>query len=386
MNAEIVRITDGSFIHTTAYPTARTWHRDGRRVFVESRTPELDGNITAEVEWQISLVDVETRASEPIAEVLVEDTSGYVHPKLDRPSGYHFDYAPEANVLIHYDATFHNIYLVDVETRRSARVVHEPEGRINCPPSIFPDGTRAVYSVLYPAVRSRFIGDFVSVIFAVDLDPVRLEAVSDPWIVTAYPARLVESAMYKMPMGVFVNHQQINPRDKDHFCYSHEFRGVKPDGSLELTRMWQNVAGIDKPVYRPRPGESQTHEVFGPLGKSLYSADTLGVSRVDFATGQRQMIYEFDGVYSPLHITVSPDEKWIVGDLQYMDDTHEHNCCGGGLILIEVATGRCEPLCKFTAGRTHPRHIHPNFSPDGAKVAFTLADGSASQVAVIALG
>ncbi len=383
MSTEMRVITSGRGISTTAYPTSRTWHRDGKRVFFESCQLDPDGNIPMAGTWEIGLVNIETLENEPVTTVLPEEEAALAHP-ANQPSSYHFDYAPDANVLIHYSSTAQSMHLVDVETRRSARIVHEPDGRINCPPSIFPDGTRAVYEVLYPITRNRFIGDLISVIFAIDLDPVKLEAVNEPWVVTAYPARLVESALYKMPMGVFVNHQQINPRDRNPFCYSHEFRGVKPDGSLELTRMWQNVEGIDKPVYRPKPGEHQTHEVFGPLGKLLYSADTNGVSAVDFATGERRMVYEYDGTHRPSHITVSPDEKWVVGDT-YSSGEPDDDCCGGGLILIEAATGRCEPLCTFPAGRRHPRHIHPNFSPDGRHVAFTVADGPGSQVAVVEL-
>lgn len=377
-------ITRGPRVHTTAYPTARTWHCDCRRVFVESCELEPDGTIAPAPTWRIDLVDVETHEVEPVTTVAPEDGVAYAHP-AGQPSSYDFDYAPEADVLIHYDSTAHNLYMVDVETRRSMKVHHEPDGRMHCPPSIAPDGTRAVFGVLYPAVRTRVIGDLISVIFAIDLDPVKLEACGEPRIVTAYPARLVESALYKMPMGVFVNHQQINPRDKDHFCYSHEFRGAKPDGSLELTRMWQNVGGLDKPVYVPKPGEHQTHEVFGPLGRSLYSADTNGVSAVDFATGERRMIYEYDGALRPSHISVSPDEKWIVGDRYTQQDCGD-DCRGGGLILIEAASGKCELVCEFPAGSRHPRHIHPNFSPDGRHIAFTIADGPYSQVAVTEVG
>ena len=54
-----------------------------------------------------------------------------------------------------------------------------------------------------------------------------------------------------------------------------------------------------------------------------------------------------------------------------------------GVLLVDIETGEQRILCRFPRHQKHPGHPHPNFSPDGTKIAFTLADGDYSQVAVV---
>lgn len=376
MTAELNYITGFPGFNTTAYVTCRTWSADSESIFVETDS-------SAPGDKQILQVNISTLESRHLATIATEDESLYEYPEIDKTSVYHFDYAPGAGVIVYFDILAHNLYLLDVKAGESKRVLHEDKGNIHCPPSITADGTRVVYTVLYPSIPNKHFGPFTSVLFSLDLDPVKLEPVGEPQIITVYPARLVEKAFYKMPKGIFMNHPQVNPKNRDHFCYSHEFRGVPPDGSLVLIRCWQNIDGLDKPVYRPQVGEWQTHEIIGSSGKNLYFVDTLGVSSVDFETGERRKIYEFDGVYNPSHISVSPDEKWICADLLIESELDENDCYESGLMLIDVETGEYECLCRFKRGRSHPRHPHPIFSPDGKKIAFTVADGPYSQVAYV---
>jgi hypothetical protein len=212
--------------------------------------------------------------------------------------------------------------------------------------------------VLFRSAPNRFLGAITSVVFALDVDPTTLEAVAEPKIITTWPGRMVEAIKGRGPNGVIVNHSQVNPKDPDHYCYAHEFGGVRTDGSLLLTRCWENRHGIDRPLDVP----------------------------IDLATYEKRQICP-DSDLRPSHITVSPDEKWIAADKWGGDQPAEDGLFNSGIILIEAATGKLELICTFLRGAGHPRHPHPNFSPDGTKIAFVVSDGpDTSQVAYVDIG
>jgi hypothetical protein len=376
-------VTSEPCLNTIGYPTCRTWSADGKWLFIESTRPRPDGTTGHQHERQLLKVSIETGEAVHLATLEVEDTKQYGVGQVGASSQYHCDCAPEADVLVYYDMTGHNMYLLDVATGKSNRILHEAEGTIGDPPAITPDGTRVVYYVLFRSLPNRFLGGVTSVIFALDVDPKTLEAAGEPKVITAWPSRLHPALAHRGPNGVIVNHSQVNPKDKDHYCYAHEFGGARTDGSLLLTRCWENRDGIDRPLDIPVNLEGQTHEVIGPLGTSLYFVENWHVSAVDFASYQKRKICD-DSPLRPSHITVSPDEKWIAADKWGGDEPPQDGLYPSGIILIEVATGKVELICHFLRGPSHPRHPHPNFSPDGTKIAFVVADGpETSQVAYV---
>jgi len=376
-------VTSSDSSNTIAYPTCHTWSSDGRWLFIESNRPRPDG-AKVPIERQLLKVSAESGEVVNLARMEVEDTKQYGAAQFGCSSQYHFDFAPKANVLVYYDMTGHNMYLVDVATGKSNRILHEPEGTIGDPPSISPDGTRVVYYVLFRSIANRFLGGCTSVIFALDVDPKTLEAIGTPKIITAYPGRLYPEDRQILPGGQLVNHCQINPTNKDHYCYAHQYMKVRPDGSADLSRCWENVDGVDRPVDVCKPGVWQTHEVIGPFGKTLYIVERWNIVSVDFASRTKRRIYENTEGHNPCHISVSPDEKWIVADMWNSNEADADGLYPSGLLLVSVETGKAKVICRFRRGNNHPAHPHPNFSPDGKMVAFVVADGkSTCQVAVV---
>ena len=373
-------VTDTPTINTIGYPTCRTWSRDGRSLFIESTRPRPDGTSHPK-ERQLLKVDIEDGKVTHLATLEAEDVAPYGAAHMRVSSQYHADYAPEANTLVYYDMTGHNMYLLNLDTGKRARILHEPEGTIGDPPAISHDGTRVVYYVFYPGIENRFFTGANTVIFALDVDPVTCEAVGEPQVVVAYPGRKGSRFAENARDQVHVNHCQINPANKAHISYAHEFHGFGVDGNLMKTRLWQvMVDGTDnRPLDRQKPGDGHTHEVFGPKGDTLYFVSRGEVYAIDFATGKKRLV--FDAVeHGACHITVSPDERWIAADMFSHADKDEHGNPMSGVLLVDTKTGRQQVLCRFPRGNSHPFHPHPNFSPDGKRIAFTIADGPNSQV------
>jgi hypothetical protein len=359
-------ITSGPFEHTHAYPTCRTWSRDSRCVFVESAGPGPDGVVKKNARHLLS-IDVETGKARYLVSM--------EHPEPDgQPGGYVFDYAPAANCIAYADPTSHEIHLLNLDTMKTGRILHEQEGTLGGPLSISRDGRRVGYWVMYPSVANRFFDDYITVIFTIDVDPLACEPRGSPRIAEAYPRRKLPGWEANHRRGIHVNHVQINPADKDHIVFSHEMLGAPPDGSVAMCRLWDTRVDEDRKRYlvRQPAGLDFTHEVIAPDGKSLIFPYMHGVGQVFFDTLERRSLY-YNPDCCPGHLTVSPDGKWIVGDTwgRWKNEAgKEHQT----VMLIETSTRRFAHLVWFN--HSHP---HPIFSPDGRKIAFSYRDDNGHQ-------
>jgi Tol biopolymer transport system component len=210
-----------------------------------------------------------------------------------------------------------------------------------------------------------------------DVDPVKCEMVKAPWVVHAYPRRKGNGHT------IHVNHPQINPVNKDHICYAHEMHGATPDGSVDMCRLWHTMADGDNNRYlvRQPAGLHFTHEVIAPDGKSLIFPYMHGVGQVDFDTLEKRSIY-YNPDCCPGHLTVSPDQKWIAGDTWGDWKDHQGNSFQS-IMMFNVESREFAHLCWIPRSRGHPGHPHPNFSPDGTKIAFTQLVDDCPQVAYI---
>ncbi len=357
---EIRTVTRGPLPSNHAYPTCRTWSRDSRRIFVESGRPDpaTEGKTVSHV----LAIDIESGQSEDLT-----------------PSGgggsYGFDYAPDAECIVYQDAAGKKLHLLNLRTRQTGVIAEEPDGTICGPPSIARDGTRVAYWVMLPSVENRFFDNYTTAILAVDVDPAACKAIGGPRIVEAYPRRKGPTwTKDRTRDAVHVNHPQINPANKDHIVYSHEMLGSRPDGTVARCRLWQSMIDESekRPLVRQPAGLDFTHEVIAPDGQSLIFPYMLGVGQVFFDTGRvRSIFYNPHGC--PGHLTVSPDMKWIAGDT-WGPWTDAAGKPVQSIMMFDVPTRRCAHLCWIPRSKGHPGHPHPNFSPDGTKIAFSMLD------------
>jgi hypothetical protein len=363
---EIHQITSEAFTHNHAYPTCRTWGNNGKTLFVESSGPGPDGKVEEGVR-HILAVDIASLESQHLATVGKAGSPG--------TPCYLFDYAPEAECMVYMDPSDNSLYLLNLRTMRRGRVFQETDGTACGPPSIASDGTRIAWWTMLPSKESRYFDDYITVIFTLDIDPKSLTAMGEPKIVEAYPRRKGKTWTKESRRdGIHVNHPQINPKDRDHICYSHEMLGAEPDGSVAMCRLWQSMVDESekRPLVRQPAGLHFTHEVIAPDGKSLIFPYMHGVGQVFFGTFEKRSVY-YNPDCCPGHLTVSPDQEWIAGDTWGDWDDEEGNRLQS-IMMFNVESRKYAHLCWFRRSHGHPTHPHPNFSPDGTKIAFSFLD------------
>jgi hypothetical protein len=309
---------------------------------VEGGGPGPDGKLTPGAR-HLMAIDVRTGEKKHL---LTE-----ICPQADNHAGsFMFDYAPRANCMAYVDPTAHEIRLLNLDTMKTGRILHEPEGTIGAPLSIASDGTRIAWWAMFPSKANRFFDDYITAIFTIDVDPAACRAAGEPRIAEAYPRRKLPGWDQNPVRGIHVNHPQLWHTRIDEDC--------------------------KQPLIRQPAGLDFTHEVIAPDGKSLIFPYMMGVGQVFFDTLERRSLF-YQPDCCPGHLTVSPDGRWIAGDTwgRWKKDGKEWQT----VMMLEVSTRRFAHLCWFN--HSHP---HPNFSPDGRMIAFSFRDeDNHQQVAVI---
>ncbi len=380
-------ITNDAYMNSFPYPTCQSWRSNGREVFFESNRPRPDGTLV-KGERQLMMADVETGKLTHLATLGVEDTSIYGEFHTGGSSQYHSDYAPGADLLVYYDMTGHHLYTLR-PGGAPVEVLHETQGYIGDPPAISRDGTEILYYIIFPGPKqNRYFAGMTSAIFTLRIDPATGKAVGEPHMVYAYPWRKTPftDAPRTANNWIGVNHVQFCPTDTNRIMYAHE-GGYSRNGEPENNRVWHlRVDGSDNRSLAPaeEKGTYYTHEVYGPLGQYVYAVWGGSVARFEVDSGRFEAVYKMERPLVAGHIGVSPDEKWVAADMHAGFGLDNDGNPIGGLFLIETATGKATFLAAFPAGPGHPRHIHPNFSPDGTRVGFTMSDGrGGSQLAYV---
>ncbi|MDR1283933.1 MAG: oligogalacturonate lyase family protein [Opitutaceae bacterium] len=373
-------------MNTFTYPTNASWRKGGGEVFFESDRPGPSGAVVAPGERQLLMADIQTGALTHLATLQREDTEKYGRGHVPASSEYHFDYSAEADLLVYHDMAGHNLFTLK-PGRQAVPVWHMAEGRIGDPPAISRDGTRVVFYALFngPGPDSVFEGKTTGV-FTLEIDPETGYAKGVPRLVHAYPWRVVSGSDARgRPRSIGVNHVQFNPHDNTKIMYAHEGM-FQRTGEPEHFRIWHmNADGTHhRAIGRAceREPDFYTHEVYGPLGRFIYTAWGSSLVRIDVETDEVDVLFKHRPPFLVAHVGVSPDERWLVADIaRGLGQDNDGNAVGG-LFLIEVATRKSFFLAACPSGARHPRHLHPDFSPDGRRVGFTLADGRrGSQIA-----
>ncbi|MFI4912510.1 MAG: oligogalacturonate lyase family protein [Sedimentisphaeraceae bacterium JB056] len=392
---DIIFLTTGKYINSTQYPHNKAWLENDKYIMFESTRPRPQGKSTGDgsdyrhVERQLCAADINTGDIYHLASLEVEDTAKYGENHLSMSSQYHSDYAPGSNVVVYYDMTGHNLYMLDLDDGHRKLLWNVKVGTIGDPPSITDDGSRVVVYVAIPGPdNGEFFSGRTTAVFYIDLDPETNEIVSGPKVVTTWTHR-TEQSNPKSANGINLTHSVINPVNKEELIFCHGYPGYT-DGSVEKARTWYaKTDGSEvKMANLTEKGWIETHELWGPKGRLVYFIKIRGnggISAVEPRTGK---VIDLIKDIAPrcLHLSVSGNEKRFVFDTQRstvefpLDEYQNHM---EDIVLFDLTTGKTKVLAHQLEGLHHPRQMHPGINRNGDKVYFTVADGPHSRAAYL---
>lgn len=253
-------------------------------------------------------------------------------------------------------------YAVRLDTLDRRLLAHNPDGRVFYGvPSVSGDGS------VMTAYWKNAPDNLPRSVCTIDTATGSLRQVVTPAYVNAAFA----------PPQNYIDHPLINPTDTNVLFYC---RGSEEKVDM---RMWtlDIHAGVHRNAYvqAKQPdgsvGEYVGHEMWSPDGERLYfvkyEGSPMGQSGIMYVDKCGENAELLNGEYPYLHLSVSPDNRWIVADTkyEYVDGARYSN-----VVCVNVDTGDAVLLARVRVGESHPGHAHPSFSQDGEKVAFTFAD------------
>lgn len=376
---EIRYLTKGNYQNGIFYPHARGWSADSRYLWFSSSRPRPDGTGH---DGQMQLMAANTQNGN-LYWLATLDGKG---PFPTREIFNHGDYSPGTGVIVFFDMFEHDLYAYRVSDGKLSHLYHLESGRFGPPPSLTNDGRRLVFWASFKGPGpNEFFGGATAGVFVADLDQDGINLVAPPRMVTSYSTQIIPNVKAtKGPPTESLSHGQINPLAPNLIAFCHGSY-APPDGTEATTRMWMVRAdGTNQRPITPTPvGRYQTHELWAPDGKGMYYVDTGELRKVSVPGGQVEVIAK-DLKPVALHLTVSADESRIAYDAWLPDQQPDANGDTLGEVWwYDVNAHRAERLARVPWADRYHSHAHPKISPDGSQIAFTVADGLNSRVAVV---
>lgn len=188
--------------------------------------------------------------------------------------------------------------------------------------------------------------------------------------------------------NTIANHVMINPIYENLILFAHE--GTTTDIFDRVWRLDRNT-GVYENIFKQYhniadvvTGETTGHESWTYDGESVVAVkytypDNVGKSgivRMNKNGGEREYL---NSDYEHWHCSASPDGRWIVSDTFYQNSYTR-------IVMTDSKTGASHIIAYQKAGGTHPWHPHPQFSPDGKKVTFSMIRRQINGTNVLGLG
>ena len=174
------------------------------------------------------------------------------------------------------------------------------------------------------------------------------------------------------------NHVMINPVYENLTLFAHE--GTTTDIFDRIWRLDRNT-GEFKNIFRQyrnieniNTGETTGHESWTPDGESVVTVKYTypknvgksGIVRMNKDGGEREYL---NSDYRHWHCSASSDGRWIVSDVIYQSSGKN---IIADIVMTDSKTGDAYVIARQKAGPNHPWQPHPQFSPDGKKVTFSM--------------
>jgi len=184
-----------------------------------------------------------------------------------------------------------------------------------------------------------------------------------------------ETISKKFPSpNTVANHAMINPVYNNLVLFAHEGTATQV-----FDRMWiydrntgefYNVFKQYNNMTTTTTGEAVGHESWTADGENIVAVKykepnnigKSGIIRMNKYGGEREYLNDD---YDYWHCSASPDGRWIVADAKLVDSKTK-------IVLIDSKTGKSYVVAEPKAGTNDPWQPHPQFSPDGKKVTFSM--------------
>jgi len=324
------------------YFTAQTWDADSEKLVV---CANMSGTA-----WPCDFLEFDTTTNT----TTFIDSSNYYHGVVSPTNKFYYTKADD-------------VYSFDLNTHQKTLICSHPTGKsLYGVPSVSNDGT--IMTVYWRDDENK-----VRNISKINTTNGTFTTIIDSAYVTS---------VFDAPNDT-IDHPMVNPVYKNIFFYCRN-----GDATEVADRIWGYDETLDehKNLYLQQLlpddslGEGVGHEMWAYNGLKLYFVKYFYPISEIIPTGLMwadkwdNTKYGFiNGDYDYLHAAVSPDEKWLVADTQYLTGSIERESY---IYLIDLKTKKSKLLAKVNTWTNQPGHVHPSFSPDNSKVTFTFADAS----------
>ncbi|MGZ0707713.1 TolB family protein [Coraliomargarita sp. W4R53] len=360
---EVLHLTDGSNLDTIFYATHQTFSADGRYVFFESDRPLEGGHAD---DWQMMAGDVETGDLYRIA--TIPSREGYGNDRMK----YHANYSAVLNRIFFCDLSATRLYVHDIKGGKTQLIYTTPSGwYFKSPPSVNNDGTWLAASIaqLNMQQSSDTHNGWLYTIQAWPLDEWSADLGEPEILVEREGLRRTEAQNQ-----VTISHVAFSPVEPDQFIF-------KADG------VWMaSVRSKEEILLYPSVENGwRDHQSWSSDGRSINYVHNGEIGSFSLESNRHQF-YVDPLVPDAWHQDENVDGSAIVYDHRSRNSNWDSFDNSLGLIaILDLESGQTEVLAETAFNKSHPRHPHPQFSPEGDLVAFNTSVEDRCRVSIVRL-
>jgi len=329
-------ISDNEYNYAVGYYTANKWIDNSAFVAARSKNERI---ASSKAEVELVKISLETGEKTVLCNDAIGNTSYVVHQ----------------NFVYYANANGKQVKEIDTNTGEIT-VIYEDE--------FYPDDQSIKISMPEKTNDGKFLSIFYNI-----KGKETLFAVID---VEKRTAKKLCEKVFSEPFSV-ANHGMICPSDPRIIFFAHE-----GDTRYVSNRLWiyddrtgqmYNLAKQNLDI-NGNLGDCFGHESWAPDGKGMYfvkypvsPVPPRGICYVDLNTRETKLLYS---AFPYWHVGVSPDGRFLLADT-VIDYTESD-------VIVIDQNDKTETFIDNVKVDTHPRHPHPQMSPDNKTVLYTAID------------
>ena len=344
-------LTSGNHLDTVLYATDHGWSKDGRFIYFESDRPHPQGKGNPK-DWQLMAVEEATGEIYHVARIPFRPE--YKTDVL----AYHANLNPKNNQLFVVDRSGTRLYCKQLSTGGFKRVyTTQGETIIKAPPSFSADGRQLCLLVATPRGSDATHNGWTYEIRVLAIRNNAGDLNGERSLVTQDGLRAKDGKP-----EITLSHAAFRPTDSGQISYK---RG-------NAVRTVRTNVQEDRQLYEYTGTGWRDHHGWSRNGESIQYVENGDLGRYRISDGNTAK-YATDMAYDGWHQDDGGSGR-IVFDHRVPDTAWDANDNRpGAIVLFDTATRSTRLLCSTVFSKSHPRHPHPQFSPDSTKVAFNTS-------------